>query len=307
MKKLIMLLLFFGSLSFYPIQASDQITDNLLQQGVLVRVWSSAVSGGQNVGHASLQTNCDYISFWPPEEGSTATGYFNTLDEDYVDEEERDPEITIFLKNPTPNSPNLIHQDFEFLQQLLSQGKLTWVLNGHGQKLKNEFTQAHFDLHCRGVDSFKEDSHTFGLYNNWAFNCSSIVYNLLCNRGYFLAEPLSNIFGLNTCMAPDQVAQICSLSFLRFNFGSNYRNLCEVEMRKRGIDSLMSFQERHIGYYMLKTVDKRVMFNNNFLDQAAEKIRSINDAGFGLQLLEMFSSLGLSELLSPALGGNQKK
>lgn len=308
MKKFIILLLFFGSLSCCPTQATDQdITDGLLQHGVLVRVWSSAVSGGQNVGHTSLQTTHDYISFWPSEEGSTATGYFNTLEEDYIDEEGRDPEITIFLKNPNTESTNLIHQDFEFLKTLLGQGKLTWVLNGHGQKLKEEFTQTHYDLHCRGVSAFKTDSHAFGMYDNWAFNCSSIVYNLLRNRQYLSTDPLANISGINTCMAPDQVAQACSLSFLRTTSGENYRYLCEEEMKRRGVTSLLSFQERYIGYYVFKTVDKKVTYNANFLDLAAEKLKVINEQGFGIQLLEMLSSLGLSELLSPAIGGQPKK
>lgn len=79
MNKFIILLLFFLSLSLRPTLATEQdITDHLLQKGVLVRVWSSAVSGGQNVGHVSLQTNHDYISFWPPREDSS-TGYFGTV------------------------------------------------------------------------------------------------------------------------------------------------------------------------------------------------------------------------------------
>lgn len=286
---------------------STDITGNLLENGVIVRIWSSGVSGGQNVGHASLQTNFDYISFWPPEDSSSSTGYFNTLDEDYVDEEGRNPEITIFLKNPNSTTTTLIHEDFEFLKHLLTQEKLNWALNGRGQQLKNEFTQTEFDRHCQSVSILKEDSHIFGAYDNWSFNCSSIVYNILLNKNYLLEGGIMNIGGLNTCMAPDQVAQICSLNFLSSNFGSDYRALCEFEMKQRGVGSLMSFQEKYIGYYFFRTENKNVFYNENFLDLAAGRLQSINNGGFGIQLLEMFSSIGISELFSSTLGNSNSK
>lgn len=305
MKKFITFLLLFGVLGCCPIQATDQdITDTLLQKGVLVRVWSSAVSGGQSVGHVSLQTNQDYISFWPSD---ASTGYFNSLDEDFTDERGRNPEITIFLKNPSPESTSLIHEDFEFLKILLNEGKLIWELNGQGQNLKNEFTQKYYTDGCQGVDLFKKDSHLFGCYKIWSFNCSSIVYNLLFNRGYLSDNPLAGFSGFNTSMAPDQIAQACSLSFLKFNFGEGYRGICEDEMRRRGVNSLMSFQERYVGYCVLKTVYREVFYNKNHLDLAAVKLKKIGQQGFVPQLLEMLSGTGLSELLSPLMGGHSNK
>lgn len=305
MKKAIVLLMTVLAISLSEATEND-LTDGMLQHGVIIRVWASSVAGGESVGHASLQTDQDYISFWPPEEGSTATGYFNTLAEDYTDEEGRDPEITIFLPNPAADSTTSLHQDYLFLRDLLEEGNLRWVLNGQGQKLKNEFTRRHYEDHVRGASLFAGQSHTFGVYRQWAFNCSSLVYNLLLNRQYFTHSPFQ-VGGLNTCMTPDQIAQSCSLTFLKQCFGDSYRARCEHEMRQRGIDGLMSFQEKYVGYYIFKTVDQRVTLNERFLDDAAANLRSINESSFGIQLMEMFSSMGMSELVSPFLSGNQKK
>lgn len=75
------------------------IREDLLENGVIIRVWLGALHGGKAVGHVSLETAQDYISFWPDEK--RPSGHFmKKLDEDLVAEEGRNPEATIFLRHP---------------------------------------------------------------------------------------------------------------------------------------------------------------------------------------------------------------
>jgi hypothetical protein len=93
---------------------------------------------GQSVGHVSLETNIDYISFWPSDTTYASGHFMNNLEDDLKAEEGRNPEVTIFLRHPQEKSSKELREDFSFLQWLHKKGNLYWTLHGEVQSLKHK-------------------------------------------------------------------------------------------------------------------------------------------------------------------------
>lgn len=294
----------------------EDISEKLLNGGVVVRVWKP-LTGGDLVGHASLQTKTDYISFWPDHDKG---GKFNTLEEDYS-AEKRPADISIFLKNPNPAATEKLRTEFNFLKELLSNKELSWSLSsGQGQEFKDEFSRDSFNNSVALSKLLKDEGYKDKLQERWEFNCCGIVYNLLkVNKFFTEKEPFIGK-PVNTFLTPMQLANSCSPTsqrlflkqfFLKKNIPQNislhdfwnYRVISKHKMQ-----GLLSFAEVKFGYHMIKDhMDKKITWNTKFEEETVEMIKSEGSEDILVTLAKMGFETNLSQLILPFLQDGSKK
>lgn len=295
---------------------SKPLKENLLENGVIVRVWSGALHGGESVGHVSLETAKDYISFWPNIEHSS--GYFMpSLQYDLDAEQHRNPENTIFLRHQNPVALEGVHKDFEFLKWLLAKGKLRWNISGEVQSLKHSFTQKSYEdglFILSNPTTSEDDKRILGIYETWSFNCASLVLNLLKNNEYLntnedMSSMLSSHHSFNTAVTPDRVAAICARKFLQTLHADAdalviYQRLAN-QMKRKGIEKFLSSHVHYFGLYYLKSEGDNVSQNMRLEDDVADIIRSEEEDNISVSLIRAMDSMGLSDMLAHILGPDQ--
>lgn len=307
--------LFYSCSLFFSCHAMElrdeqDLTEDLLSKGVIVRVWSGTLHGGESVGHVSLHTATDYISFWP--DVNHKSGHFMAnLGEDLA-AENRDPEATIFLPHPVEDALEGIHQDFLFLKELLEARRLRWSLDGVVQSLKRSFTRESYD---RGLNLLKpghglsglsiEERRLLGVDEIWSFNCSSLVFNLLLNRQYIKNDRVGMRSAFNTAIAPDRVATVCSETFLLWNHrvSDTYQlyQFLDSQVRQRG-ESIRSDQIELFGRAVFVSRGSQVFYNRSYLDDIIQEIQRQKTEGIGSALGRMLVSHGITDLLAESLG-----
>lgn len=293
------------------------LKEELLENGVIVRVWSGALHGGESVGHVSLETAKDYISFWPSSTENLSGHFMQNLQDDLNAENSRDPENTIFLKHSNTAALEGVHNDFKFLKWLLGKRKLRWALHGEVQSLKHSFTEDSYNRGLKLLSSpytSEEDKRFLSIYETWSFNCASLVLNLLKNNEYLKTidtrpSILSSHHAFNTAVTPDRVAAICSEKFLQTLYAEvdaySIYQILSNRMKNKGVDKFLSHHVQYFGRYYLKSEGDKVSQNMRLEDDIADIIRGEKEEHVAVSLIRMMDSMGLSDMLAHALGPNQ--
>ncbi len=291
--------------------APVDMTPTLLGRGAIVRVWAGQFNGGENVGHVSLQTARDYISFWPGD-GDAPGEFLQNFQEDLDAEDSRQPEHVLCLPHPSADSVDGIHSDFTFLEELLAEDHLRWSLAGEVQSLKREMTRTFYDRGVGFVESSFTDRRDLDMlqaYKVWSYNCASLVYNILKNRGYFHKLSFKQK-ALNTSISPDKVAAACAEEELSVMYKIPKNNLWAcfdylVQQHTKGQLRLGSDQEYLFARYMFKSIGGRIVENRGpqLIEDVIRDVKSQKQESLGGGLARIFSASGLPEVFGHLLKG----
>ena len=275
----------------------QDFTTNLLGKGVVVRVWSGALHGGESVGHVSLQTSASYVSFWP--KAGTPGQFILGIEEDLIFERGRPPESTIFLPHPSFDSLDGLHKDFEFLKELLAEGHLRWAMDGEVQPLKKKITREYYSRSLQLLPRLtQEDQRLLDIYDVWVFNCASIVTNLLINKKY-----VNWTDSLNTSLIPDRVAHMCAMEFLQQYFGKpRYEVTLHVMGLMSGMGGVQSHHVEFLGRKLFKSLGSTIVLNTSVEEDIKEEIRIEATGGLPRALARLAVSNGLGEIFAEILG-----